>query len=206
MAKNVNMKSADKSMNERLAEYATVRLSDITNSVRHKKAVQAILDSINGLENCKGSYLSNDDLDLAIAAKREELDRLEADYKEALKKRERFVYTKEDITLYQAYQNRDNLETALYNWGMTWGLDLTATKQLRTMAADVSGKQGKASARDVVNSGGRKMTKDRSKQNFLDLVYGIMVETAVAQGLKLDIPQDIREHYAPKKREKKADA
>jgi hypothetical protein len=199
------MKSADRTMNERVSEYATVRLSDITDKTRHKAAVEAIENSIRGLENCKGSVLSSDDIDLAIAAKRDELVKLEEDYKEALKKRERFVYTKEDIELYNAYKNNENLETALYNWAMAWNLDLSGTKQLSQMAVDVSGKQGKASARTMINTGFGTMTRDRSKQNFLDLVYGLMTEACVKQGLKMDIPDDIRVAYAPKRAQKKAD-
>lgn len=203
--KNVNLRTADRTMNERVSEYATVRLSNITSAVRHKAAVEAIENSIKGLENCKGSVLSSDDLELAIATKRDELVKLEEDYKEALKKRTRFVYTKEDLELYDAYKNHENLETALYNWGMAWNLDLTATKQLRTMAEAVSGKQGKASARTMINTGFATMTRDRSKQNFLDLVYGLMTEECVRQGLKMDIPDDVRAAYAPKKAQKKAD-
>lgn len=205
MSKNANLKSADRAMNERVSEYATIRLSNITSAVRHKAAVEAVENSIRGLENCKGSVLSSEDIELAISAKRDELVKLEEDYKEALKKRERFVYTKEDIELYNAYKNHENLEQALYKWGMAWKLDLTETKQLRTMAEAVSGKQGKASARTVINSNFSVMTRDRSKQNFLDIVYGILTEACVKQGLKMDIPDDVRAAYAPKKAQKKAD-
>lgn len=198
--KNVNLRTADRTMNERVSEYATIRLSNITSAVRHKKAVAELEASIKSLEACIGTSKVKADFPALIAEKRSELDKLEADYKEALKKRERFVYTKEDLELYNAYLNHEDLETALYHWGMAWKLDLTATKQLRTMAEAVSGKQGKASTRTVINSGFATMTKDRSKQNFLDLVYGLLTEECVRQGLKMDIPDDVRAAYAPKKK------
>lgn len=188
-------------MNERVSEYATVCLSGITLKVRFNKAVEKLSNSIKVLETLKEeSAISADSLDKEIDERRNEIEKLTNDHKEAMKKKARFVYTAEDYDLFDAFKAGEDLAEAFVTWADAWSLDLRNTGLLKDLVNGVSGKQGKASARTIINTEFGTMTKDRNMRNFLDIAYGIMCEECVKKGLKMDIPDDVRAAYAPKKK------
>lgn len=198
--KKVNLVTADRTMNERVSEFATVKLSKITDATRHAKAIKELQDNIRGFENARGAFNGDFDIDAAIAAVNAKIAKLEEDYKAACKKKAQFVYTKEDIELFNAYRDGDDMTEAYIAWAAAWKLDLRDTDLLKDLIRGTSGLQGVASARTIINSEFATMTRERSRQNFLNLTYAMLCERCVAKGLKMDIPQDIRDYYAPKTR------
>ena len=203
---SANLVSADRAMNERVEEYLTVCISKITDSTHHRQAVDAIKASIKGLENCRGSVISDADIDAGIAAKNKELEKLQADYKAACKVAATFVYTKEDLALYNTFATRTeetDLLKAVADWASAWKLDLTNTRLARDIVYACSGRTN-ATVRQVINSGCATMTKARSKKQVLDMAYRTLSQEMVAKGLKVTIPDDIKAFYAPKA--KKSDA
>lgn len=206
MTKKVDMFKADRAMADRVAEFMTMKVWGITLKVRLNKDIKKLEDSIQGLENCRGSMVGVD-VDVAIARNRALIDDKRKKYEEQVKNEALFAWTDADNAFFKAYRNAETMAqvyTALEKWFEVYHLDVAQTNLEDDIINAIRGGRN-ATARQIINSGATRFTTDkRAKNDVLKLIYGKLSEKMLEVGtLKpATIPEDVREYYAPKKANK----
>ncbi len=204
MSKKVIMNQADRELAIRVSEFMQFHMSAITDSVRHRKVIADITAKIDNVANLKGSIISDEQIEATIAKLRDEIDAENTRYEKARKDKERWAWYKEDIDLYNAIASGEGVSDATIAWLSAWKLSVGSNTNI--VKDIVEGTKGvkMATARTIVNSGAKTWTKGRTKVDVLKTVYAIVAEYMVkANTLKaVDIPEDIRQAFAPKKRAK----
>ena len=206
MAKKINMATADRALAVRVSEFATFYMSKIADAKRHSMAVKGIEDTIKGLNNALGSALDKDTTIAAINAQMTLLEQENQRYAQLIEKKAKWVWYEEDLDLYEAIKKGEGVRDAVIAWLQAWGLEDVDrhTNLVRDMVDAVGGKRF-GSARTIVNSGATTWTASRTKADVLKVAYAVVIEYMVAASTikAVDIPEDIREAFAPKKKSAK---
>lgn len=206
--KKIDLFKADKAMSERVSKFMNAKVWGIVYRKRAEQDIKAFEGSIEAKKRFEGSVLWEE--------KEEEIKKLEqdiADTKEALKKNleenATFEYTEADNTLYNSYKSAETDEAvvdAVVAWFKGYNLEVTGTEFLADIIHAISGER-KAGASTIIKSGATQFTiAKRAKNDILCVFYGKLSEKMLEAGtLKAtEIPEDIREMYAPKKKEQKS--
>lgn len=199
MAK-VNMFKADRALSIRVSEFMEFHMSRITDSKRHNQIVAGINATIKGLNNALGSALDKDETKAAIDAQLNLLEKENARYKKACDDKAKWVWSVEDVTVYDAVKADKDVNEAICDWLNAWGLEVSGNENLVCdIIKNIGGKRF-ATSRAIVNSGAKTWTAARTKVDVLKVVYATVAEYMVSAGtLKpVQIPEDIREAFAPK--------
>lgn len=206
MAKKINMATADRALAVRVSDFATFYMSKIADAKRHSMAVKGIEDTIKGLNNALGSALDKDTTLAAINAQMTLLEQENQRYAALIEKKAKWVWYEEDLDLYEAIKKGEGVRDAVIAWLQAWGLEDVDrhTNLVRDMVDAVGGKRF-GSAPTIVNSGATTWTASRTKADVLKVAYAVVIEYMVAaRTIKaVDIPEDIREAFAPKKKSAK---
>lgn len=211
MAKNkVDLFKADKAMAERVSKFMNAKVWGIVYRKRAEQDIKAFEGSIEAKKRLEGSAL----WEKAQA----EIASLEADIvstKEALKKNleesATFEYTEADNTFYNGYKSAETdaaVVEAVEAWFRGYKLEVAGTDFLADIIHAISGER-KAGASTIIKSGATQFTiAKRAKNDILCVFYGKLSEKMLEAGtLKAtEIPEDIREMYAPKKKAEKKNA
>ena len=199
---------ADKVMAERVAEFMRTKVWGITLKARFKKEEETILASIEGLKKLDGSVLADKGKD-SISALEKKLDELADKLSKQLKEESKFDLTDNDRKFYKGYKSATNEEevyNAIIGWFSVYNLEVSKDNDIVIAINDaISGKK-KASATTIIRSNATKFVDEkRSKGDVIGLLYGVLAERMLEVGtLKAtEIQEDVREFYAPKKKDKK---
>lgn len=204
---NVDLFQADKAMGERVADFMQKKVWGITLTARYKKDVETIEKSIEGLRKLEGSILQNQ-TEENVKALEARIVELKAALDKQKEEEATFTYTDADLALYEAYK-KATTNAMIYNgivkWFSNYHLDVDGTMFIQNIMAAISGKQPENN-KGIIRSGATKFNSEkRTKTNFLKVFYGELAEAMLKAGtLKpTAIPEDVREFYAPKKKDKK---
>ena len=207
--KKTDLFKADKVMSERVADFMRTKVWGITLKARFKKEEETILASIEGLKKLDGSVLADKGKD-SISALEEKLDELADKLSKQLEEEAKFDFTDNDKNFYKGYKSAKTEEevcNAIIGWFKTYNLEVTKDSDIVISILDaISGKK-KASASAIIRSNAKKFVEDkRTKGDVVGLLYGTLAERMLEVGtLKpTEIQEDVREFYAPKKKDKKA--
>lgn len=203
---NVNLFNADKAMADRVADFMNKKVWGITLSYTYKKEIESHKAAIVGLEKCKGSILG-DSAEADIAILTAEIERLSTELRKKKEEEATFSFTDADKELYRSYKNATTeamIYTAMEKWFSKYYLEVAGTLFIHDMMTAVSGVVANTT-RGIINSGATVFTKKRSQADFMKAFYGRLSEKMLEAGtLKpTAIPEDVREFYAPKKKDKK---
>ena len=207
--KKTDLFKANKQMSERVAEFMRAKVWGITLKARFKKEEETILASIEGLKKLDGSVLADKGAD-SISALEKKLDELTEKLSKQLEEEAKFDFTDNDKTFYKGYKSAKSEEevyNAIIAWFGTYNLTVTKDNDIVASIYDaISGKK-RASASTIIKSGAKQFVDvKRSKGDVVGLLYGTLAERMLEVGtLKAtEIQEDVREFYAPKKKEKKS--
>lgn len=207
--KKTDLFKADKVMAERVSEFMRTKVWGITLKARFKKEEETILASIEGLKKLDGSVLAEKGAD-SISALEDKLDELAEKLSKQLEEEAKFDFTDNDKNFYKGYKSAKSEEavcSAIIGWFATYNLAVEKDSDIVVAINDaISGKK-KASASTIIKSGAKQFVDEkRSKGDVIGLLYGVLAERMLEVGtLKpTEIQEDVREFYAPKKKEKKA--
>ena len=211
MAKKVDFFAADKNMSKRVAEFMRVKVWNVTLKTRLKKEIADLEHQLEIADELYGSALDRIDeetgenfIEVFKARKIEASEQKQKELTEALKEEGTFAYTDIDKAFYKAYKN-DGSKSAIIGWFKTYGLDVEGTNVLKDLEDTIAGKK-RSTARTIVRSNATQFVDDkRTKTDVLGLFYGRLSEMMLEAGtLKAEsIPADVREFYAPKKKNNK---
>lgn len=199
---------ANREMSERVAEFMRTKVWGITLKARCQKEIKEAQTGIDGLKKLKGSILGENAHNDIIALEAH-ITELNEKLKKQLEEEALFEYTKEDGEFYKAYKNATNnteVANAIIGWFKVYNLEVTSENDIVVSIMDaISGKK-KASAKTIINSGAERFVEDkRTKGDIMGLLYGTLAERMLEVGtLKpTAIQDDVKEFYAPKKKDKK---
>lgn len=217
----VDLFKAEKAMSERVSKFMNAKVWGIVYRKRAEQDIKAFEGSIDAKKRFEGSIL--------WAEKEEEIKQLQKDIedtKAAMKKNiednATFDYTDADNAFYKAYKDAEEVAEiymAIINWFKGYGLELTMEHTIELEVDDkkkevnfveyfynaIAGER-KATASVIIKSGATKFTiAKRVKNDVLCVFYGKLSEVMLQKGtLKAtEIPEDVREMYAPKKKTNK---
>ena len=212
MAKNVNkvdLFKADKAMAERVSKFMNAKVWGIVYRKRAEADIKAFEGSIEAKKRMEGSVLW-DKAQAEIASLEADIATTKEELKKNLEDNATFDYTEADNAFYKAYkeaENDDAVAEAVATWFRGYNLEVVGTDFLADILHAISGER-KAGASVIIKSGATQFTiAKRAKNDILCVFYGKLSEKMLKAGtLKAtEIPADIREMYAPKKKEKKSD-
>ena len=204
--KNVDLFQASKDMGIRVSDFMSKKVWGIALSTRYKKEVAEIEAAINGLKKCAGSVLA-DSAETDIVALEARIPVLHEAMQKQKEEEATFTFTEADNTLYKSYKSATTIaqvHSAFEVWFRVYDLEVANTTFINDIVAAISGFQP-ANNKTVVRSEATVFTDKRTKTNFLKVFYGKLAEEMLKAGtLKATaIPEDVREFYAPKKKEGK---
>lgn len=206
--KKIDLFKADKAMSERVSKFMNAKVWGIVYRKYAEQDIKAFEGSIEAKKRFEGSVLWEE--------KQAEIEKLEQDItdtKEALKKNleenATFDYTEADNTFYNSYKSAETdaaVVEAVEKWFEGYNLEVAGTEFLADIIHAIAGER-KAGASTIIKSGATQFTiAKRAKNDILCVFYGKLSEKMLEAGtLKAtEIPEDIREMYAPKKKEQKS--
>ena len=205
MSKKVNLFDASKEMSVRVGSFMRVNVWNITLKARLEKAMadaEVRLENVAALkgQTTKDPAMYDEVIEDIIAVR----DKARKDYDTAVKEGEKFEYTKEDKQLYVDYCAGDAVN-GIIEWFKSYGLTVDEDTNIVKTIADAFGGSKALGGRAIVRANAEKFTKDvRTKSDILKVFYGKLAEAMMEAGtLKPEaIPEDVREFYAPKKKNK----
>lgn len=199
----VNLFDASKTMAERVGAFMRVKVWGITLKARLDAK---IADAETKIDNLKEIALStgkdySDDIDILestiVVAK--------AEYEKAVEEGEKFELTENDKAFYKKYKNGEVVD-GMIEWFAFYGLEVDdKTELVQELCESLKGAR-KLGGRAIVRANAEKFTDNvRTKNDVLTVFYGRLAEKMMVAGtLKAEaIPEDVREMYAPKKKNKK---
>lgn len=210
--KKVDLFKASKAMSERVSDYMNKKVWGIVLKTRYQI-------ELGKAENRKDFWVSENDRIKAetgenkyvqeIENVKAEIISLQAKYDDQRQKEATFTYTDADKTFYKLYEKAEDKEAvlkAIRQWFAPYKLVDIEGSTLEESIFDAITGDRRASARTIINSGATKFTQKRSKNDVLGLFYGRLSELMLEAGtLKpSEIPEDVREQFAPKKKTKKS--
>ena len=207
--KKTDLFKADKVMAERVSEFMRTKVWGITLKARFKKEEEQTLASINGLKNLDGSVLA-DKGEESIKALEKHLEELAEKLSKQLEEEAKFDFTDNDKNFYKGYksaQTEEEVINAIIGWFKVYNLEVSKDNDIVISINDAISGSKRASASVIIRSGATKFTDaKRSKGDVIGLLYGTLAERMLEVGtLKAtEIQEDVREFYAPKKKEKKS--
>lgn len=206
--KKTDLFKADKAMSERVAEFMRTKVWGITLKARCKAEIEKAEASIEGLKNLGGSVLADKGKD-SITALEAHIVELQNKLSEQLKEEATFDLTENDKTFYKSYKDAESEDVvvgAIITWFGAYNLTVAKDNDIVVSILDaISGKK-RASARVIIRSNATKFVEEkRTKTDVIGLLYGTLAERMLEVGtLKpTAIQEDVREFYAPKKKESK---
>ena len=205
MVKKVDFFKADKEMAERVAQFMRVKVWNVTLKARLEKTVKDCEQKIENLEELAPSTGKDYTEDIAIMNGL--IEQSKKDYKKALDDAEKFEYTENDKTFYKLYADSDkDTMQAIIHWFSKYNLEVDEdTNIVLDIFSAISGAR-RLGGRQIVRAKAEKFTDDvRTKTDVLTIFYGRLAEAMMQAGtLKAsEIPEDVRDFYAPKKNKKK---
>lgn len=206
--KKTDLFKANKGMSARVEEFMRTKVWGITLKTRCKVEIEKAQASIEGLKNLDGSVLA-DKGEESIKALEVHIFELQEKLANQLKEEATFELTDNDKNLYKAYKEAESADAvinAIIGWFAAYELEVTGDNDIVVAILDaISGKK-RAGAKVIINSGATKFVEDkRTKTDVIGLFYGTLAERMLQVGtLKATaIQEDVREFYAPKKKDKK---
>lgn len=202
MSKKVNLFDANKTMSERVSAFMRVKVWGITLKARLEKALrdgEARIEAFESLAKDTGK-----DYTEVIEDAKQVVEDAKAKYKAAVKDAEKFEFTKADNDFYKAYKD-GKLEAGIIAWFKKYGLEVDGDTNLVQTEVEALKGARKLGGRAIVRANAEKFTDDtRTKNDILTVFYGKLAEAMLEAGtLKAEqIPEDVREFYAPKKKSK----
>lgn len=212
MAKSTNkvdLFKADKAMAERVSKFMNAKVWGIVFRKRAEQDIKAFEGSIEAKKRLEGSALW-EKAQAEIASLEQDIANTEEALKKNLEENATFDYTEADNTFYNSYKSAETdaaVIEAVETWFKGYKLEVAGTDFLADIIHAISGER-KAGASTIIKSGATQFTiAKRAKNDILCVFYGKLSEKMLEAGtLKAtEIPEDIREMYAPKKKEKKSD-
>lgn len=205
MVNKVDFFKADKEMSERVAQFMRVKVWNVTLKARLKKTISDCELKISNLEELAPSTGKDYTEDIAIMNGL--IEQAKADYDKAVKESEKFELTENDKTFYKLYADSDkDTIQAIIHWFSKYNLEVDEDTNIVLDIFSVISGGRRLTDRQIVRSNAEKFTDDvRTKNDVLTLFYGRLAEAMMQAGtLKAsEIPEDVREYYAPKKKNKK---
>jgi hypothetical protein len=205
MVNKVDFFKADKEMSERVAQFMRVKVWNVTLKARLKKTISDCELKISNLEELAPSTGKDYTEDIAIMNGL--IEQAKADYDKAVKESEKFELTENDKTFYKLYADSDkDTIQAIIHWFSKYNLEVDEDTNIVLDIFSVISGGRRLTDRQIVRSNAEKFTDDvRTKNDVLTLFYGRLAESMMQAGtLKAsEIPEDVREYYAPKKKNKK---
>jgi len=206
--KKTDLFKANKGMSTRVEDFMRTKVWGITLKARCKAEIEKAQASIEGLKNLDGSVLA-DKGEESIKALESHIFELQEKLANQLKEEATFELTENDKNLYKAYKEAESADAvinAITEWFAAYELKVTGENDIVVAILDaISGKK-RAGAKVIINSGATKFVEDkRTKTDVIGLFYGTLAERMLEVGtLKATaIQEDVREFYAPKKKDKK---
>lgn len=206
--KKTDLFKADKVMAERVSEFMRIKVWGITLKARFKKEKETILASIEGLKKLDGSVLADKGKD-SISALEDKLEELAEKLSKQLEEEAKFDFTDNDKTFYKGYKSATTEEevcNAIIGWFATYNLVITKDSDIVVSICNAISGSRNANATTIIRSGATKFVDNkRTKDDIVKLLYGTLAERMLEVGtLKAtEIQEDVREFYAPKKKEDK---
>lgn len=202
---NTDMFKFDRAFSERITEFMRCKVWGITLRKRWSLEKKQLEAAIDGLRNCEGSIVGDVDADIqAIEAKIAKRQQVITDQ---LKDEASFSWNDTDNVFYKAYKNAvdwTEVIDGMLDFCVSYGIERNEIGKdiVNDVLATISGGR-KASATAIIRSDAKVFTNDkRTKTDVLSLMYGRFAEHCIKAGTikPADIPEDIREAYAPKKK------
>ena len=210
--KKVNLFKASKAMSERVSDYMNKKVWGIVLKTRYQfdlaKAEKRQEFWVSENDRLKKETGENKYVQ-EIEDIKAEIVELQTKYEDQRQKEATFAYTDADKTFYKLYEKAEDKESvlkAVRQWFAPYKLvDIEGSTLEESIYDAITGNR-RASARTIINSGATKFTQKRSKNDVLGLFYGRLSELMLEAGtLKpSEIPEDVREQFAPKKKAKKS--
>ena len=210
--KKVDLFKASKAMSERVSDYMNKKVWGIVLKTRYQfdlakaeKRQEFWVSENDRLKKETGENKYVQEIEDIQA----EIVELQTKYEDQRQKEATFAYTDADKTFYKLYEKAEDKESvlkAVRQWFAPYKLvDIEGSTLEESIYDAITGNRH-ASARTIINSGATKFTQKRSKNDVLGLFYGRLSELMLEAGtLKpSEIPEDVREQFAPKKKAKKS--
>ena len=146
-------------------------------------------------------------VDADIEALKTHIIALSEELKKKKEEEATFSYTEADKALYKSYKSATTMamvHTAIEKWFSVYSLEVAGSDLINEIVSAISG-EAPATNKEVINSGATKFNGKRRQGDFLKVFYGKLAEKMLEAGtLKATaIPEEVREYYAPKKKEGK---
>lgn len=209
MTSRIDLFKADRAMADRVADFMQKKVWGITLKARCKAEIALKESDIASLKRLAGSIFDNDENDANIAKLEADIEDFKTKLKDQLEEEATFAYIDADNAFYNSYKKAADdgeIATAIEDWFKTWNLDVSNDYAfVADFRKAISGSR-KATATQVIRSEATKFVDSkRSKGDILNVFYGVLAEKMLVAGtLKATaIPEDVREMYAPKKKDKK---
>lgn len=210
--KKVDLFKASKAMSERVSDYMNKKVWGIVLKTRYqlKLAKAEKRQEFWTFENNRSKEETGENkYAQEIENIKAEIIELQAKYEDQRQKEATFAYIDADKTFYKIYEKAEDKEgvlKAIRQWFAPYKLVDIEGSTLEESIYDAITGDRRASARTIINSGATKFTQKRSKNDVLGLFYGRLSELMLEAGtLKpSEIPEDVRDQFAPKKKAKKS--
>lgn len=199
--------SKDPALRNRVADYMQKKIWGITLKARCKKEIQEKENAILALQKLEGS-IKQDSAKETINELRIQILDLENALAKQIEKEATFAYTEYDIELYSSYKSATTdaqIYSALAKWFANYGFDVSKNAVFIKMFQNAIAGERRASASVIIRSEGQQFTvSKRSKSDMLNIFYSKLSEFMLVKNVLSaeTIPADIREYYAPKKKNK----
>ena len=210
--KKVDLFKASEAMSERVSDYMNKKVWGIVLKTRYQfdlakaeKRQEFWVSENDRLKKKTGENKYVQEIEDIKA----EIVELQTKYEDQRQKEATFAYTDADKTFYKLYEKAEDKESvlkAVRQWFAPYKLVDIEGSTLEESIYDAITGDRRASARTIINSGATKFTQKRSKNDVLGLFYSRLSELMLEAGtLKpSEIPEDVREQFAPKKKAKKS--
>lgn len=179
--KKINLFNADKSFSQDVASYTVHALWKAEYKLRLEAALEKIERSISGLENCRGSVISDEEIDAAIALKKAESERIATAYSELVLPGAIPEVSGSVKAAYKSYKlGKPWAVSMLKEWmGME---EITEESDIVRILEDaVRGDSARSNLRQLVNTGVASVTL-RSSSEFTKIVYRRLFDYCVTKG------------------------
>ena len=206
--KKIDLFKADKAMSERVSKFMNAKVWGIVYRKYAEQDIKAFEGSIEAKKRFEGSVLW-EEKQAEIKKLEQDIEDTKAALKKNLEENATFDYTEADNTFYNSYKSAETdaaVVEAVEKWFKGYNLEVAGTEFLADIIHAIAGER-KAGASTIIKSGATQFTiAKRAKNDILCVFYGKLSEKMLEAGtLKAtEIPEDIREMYAPKKKEQKS--
>lgn len=180
--KKVNLFAAEKSFAGNVAEFMVKTLWRSEYKLELQEAIERELASIHGLENCRGSYIPDDQIDAAIAEKVSMIESYKDAYEEIVSEWTRFKGAPAVRDAYKAYKAGNAPDGFVEMFKVLGGLEVSVDTDIVLDLCDaVAGDSARTNVKQVVQTGKWAVTR-RSESEFVKIVYRRLADWMLLKG------------------------